>query len=85
MPYKDYLDQAEEEYSAASHLFNGGFYREAVSRAYYSMFHATQAILIIKKIYLKIIKELFKNLVKSLSKQVLLRRKWVIFYLKPKL
>ena len=53
MPYKEYLDQAEEEYNAASHLYEGGFYRESVSRAYYSMFHATQALLIIKEIYPK--------------------------------
>ena len=53
MPYKEYLDQAEEEFNAANLLFNKGFYREAISRAYYSMFHAAQALLVIKKIYPK--------------------------------
>ena len=69
MPYKEYLDQAEEEFNAASHLFKGGYYREAVSRAYYSMFHATQAILIIKEIYPKshkgIIQKFGEEFVKS--------------------
>jgi uncharacterized protein (UPF0332 family) len=53
MPYKEYLDQAVEELEAANLLFEKKFYREAVSRAYYSMFHATQALLFIKKIYPK--------------------------------
>ena len=43
MPYKEYLDQALEELEAANLLFERKYYREAVSRAYYSMFHAVQA------------------------------------------
>ena len=50
MPYKQYLDQAEEELSASQLLFEKQFYREAISRAYYSMYHATQSLLFIKKI-----------------------------------
>jgi uncharacterized protein (UPF0332 family) len=53
MPYKQYLDQSEEELEAARLLFEKGFYREAVSRAYYSMFHATQALLFLKEIFPK--------------------------------
>ncbi len=51
MSYEDYLERAKEELDAANLLFNEGFYKEAASRAYYSMFHATQAILFIKNIY----------------------------------
>jgi len=53
MPYKQYLDQSEEELDASRLLFEGGFYREAISRAYYSMFHATQALLFLKEIFPK--------------------------------
>jgi len=53
MPYKEYLDQADEEFNAANLLCSKGFYREAISRAYYSMFHAAQALLVIKKVYPK--------------------------------
>ena len=53
MPYKEYLDQAYEELNAANLIFYKDFYRESVSRAYYSMFHATQALLLIKEIYPK--------------------------------
>lgn len=51
MPYKQYLDQSEEELDASRLLFEKGFYREAISRAYYSMFHATQALLFLKEIF----------------------------------
>ena len=53
MPYKEYLDQADEELLAAQLLFEKKFYREAVSREYYSMFHAAQSLLILKEIYPK--------------------------------
>lgn len=53
MPYKEYLDQADEELLAAQLLYEKKFYREAVSRAYYSMFHAAQSLLILKEIYPK--------------------------------
>ena len=50
MPYNQYIDQAEEELNAAHLLYDKKFYREAISRAYYCMFHAAQALLFIKKI-----------------------------------
>ena len=53
MPYKEYLDQAEEELNASYLLFEKGFYRESISRAYYSMFHAAQSLLVIKEAYPK--------------------------------
>jgi len=49
MPYKQYLNQSEEELDAARLLFEKGFYREAISRVYYSMFHATQALFFERK------------------------------------
>jgi len=53
MPYKEYLDQAVEELNAANLLYEKEYFREAVSRAYYSMFHASQALLLIKEVYPK--------------------------------
>jgi len=50
MSYKEYIDQSYEEFDAANLLFDKEFYREAVSRAYYSMFHAAQALLFIKNV-----------------------------------
>ena len=50
MPYNQYINQAEEELNAAHLLYDKKFYREAISRAYYCMFHAAQALLFIKKI-----------------------------------
>jgi len=43
MPYREYINQANEELNAAHLLFNKEFYRESVSRAYYSMFHANSS------------------------------------------
>ena len=40
------LDKAEETLRAAQWLINGGFYAHAVSRVYYAMFYAAQAILL---------------------------------------
>ena len=37
------LSVAEEELSSAYLLFESGKYRDAISRAYYSMFHAARA------------------------------------------
>ncbi|MFO8132725.1 MAG: HEPN domain-containing protein [Thermoplasmatota archaeon] len=53
MSYEDYLVQADEELSAARLLSRKTFYREAASRAYYAMFHAAQAILLLKNVYPK--------------------------------
>ncbi len=40
MSYENYIAQAEEEFNAANLLFDKNFYREAISRAHHSMFHA---------------------------------------------
>ena len=42
------MERAHEEFNAAKYLFKGGYLREAASRAYYSMFHATKALLYLK-------------------------------------
>lgn len=39
-----------ERLDAAKYLFDGGFYKDSVSRAYYSMYHAAVAILTLKNI-----------------------------------
>jgi uncharacterized protein (UPF0332 family) len=53
VPYIEYITTAEEELDAASLLYEKGFFKESISRSYYSMFHATQALLILKSIYPK--------------------------------
>ncbi|AEK73473.1 hypothetical protein GQS_07885 [Thermococcus sp. 4557] len=44
------LAVAEEELSSAQILYEHGKYRDAISRAYYSMFHSARALLLIKGI-----------------------------------
>jgi len=75
MPYKEYLDQAEEELNASYVLFEKEFYREAISRAYYSMFHATQALLILKEIYPKSHKGVIQKFGEEFVKSGLLEKK----------
>lgn len=44
------IEKGEEKLNAAAYLRKGGFYEDAVSRAYYSMFHCAKAVLAIKNI-----------------------------------
>lgn len=41
----DRLDHAERRLAAARALLDGGFHADAISRAYYAMYHAAQALL----------------------------------------
>lgn len=47
------LSQAELRLKAARHLLKEGFYDDAVSRAYYSMFFATSALFLTRNIQVK--------------------------------
>ncbi|MEK7274521.1 MAG: HEPN domain-containing protein, partial [Candidatus Desantisbacteria bacterium] len=53
--YKDliekYLLNAEEKLSVAEYLLIGKFYKDSISRSYYSMFFAAKALLATKEIY----------------------------------
>jgi uncharacterized protein (UPF0332 family) len=40
------IGRAKRRLDAASHLFKEGFYEDAVSRAYYSMYFAAKALLL---------------------------------------
>jgi len=73
--HEDYLRQSEEELNAADLLFNNGFYKEAVSRAYYSMFHAAQALLFIRDVYPKSHKGVIHKFGEEFVKTGLLERK----------
>lgn len=42
---KGYLEKAERKLEVAEKLFNSADYEDSVSRAYYAVFHATQALL----------------------------------------
>ena len=48
-----YIANAEEKLEAAEYLLQGGFYNDAASRAYYSMFYAARALLSLKGLYPK--------------------------------
>ena len=48
---RKYLKNAEEKLNAAKHLLEGEFYRDSVSRSYYSMFFAAKALLALREIY----------------------------------
>lgn len=43
---KGYLEKAEKKLEVAEKLFNSGDFEDAVSRAYYAVFHAAQALLL---------------------------------------
>ena len=75
MQNKKYLEQAEEEYDAAFHLYDGGFYRDAVSRAYFSMVHSAQSLLITKNIRLKSHKTLIKRFGEEFIKKEIIEKK----------
>lgn len=47
---RDHLILAEECLEEAKNLLSNGFYRGAVSRAYYSMYHAARALLLTRNI-----------------------------------
>ena len=51
--YEGYLKNEEYRLNAVKYLYNGGYYDDAVSRAYYSMFYAAKALLSVKEIYPK--------------------------------
>ena len=51
--HEKYIENAEERLSAAEYLLKGGYYNDAVSRAYYSMFYAARALLSTREIYPK--------------------------------
>lgn len=43
---KSYLEKAERKLEVAEKLFHSADYEDSVSRAYYAVFHATQALLL---------------------------------------
>ena len=45
-----HMQRAAEKLEAAKYLFEGEYYNDAASRAYYSMFHAASALLLTKDI-----------------------------------
>ena len=47
------IGRAKRRLDAASHLFKEGFYEDAVSRAYYSMYFAAKALLLKRNITVK--------------------------------
>ena len=45
---KEEIRRAEESLNSAKILFENGLYRDAISRGYYSMYHAAKALLLLK-------------------------------------
>lgn len=52
MPDRD-LVLAAETLGAAEYLLKGGYYNDAVSRAYYAMFYASRALLAVRNLHPK--------------------------------
>jgi uncharacterized protein (UPF0332 family) len=52
LPERD-LVLAEETLGAAAYLLKGGYYNDAISRAYYAMFYAARALLATRNIHPK--------------------------------
>ncbi len=48
-----HLEESHTKINAAEHLFNGKFYNDSISRAYYAMFNAAKAALALKNINTK--------------------------------
>jgi uncharacterized protein len=47
---EEHFQSADEFLREGTHLMLGGFYRGAVGRAYYAMFHAAKAVLLSREI-----------------------------------
>jgi uncharacterized protein (UPF0332 family) len=47
------MKEAWERLEAAEYLFKGGYYKDSVSRSYYSMFFAARALLSLNNVYPK--------------------------------
>jgi uncharacterized protein (UPF0332 family) len=69
----DLLSEAENRLSASRHLLDERFYDDAVSRAYYSMFFSTVALLLTRNIRVKTHKGLIARSARSLLIRELLR------------
>jgi uncharacterized protein (UPF0332 family) len=59
---KQLIARAEVRLKAAEYLHEKGFYEDAVSRAYYSMYFAATVLLLTKNITVKTHKGLIQNL-----------------------
>jgi uncharacterized protein (UPF0332 family) len=66
------LSEAEKRLDVARHLMKEGFYDDAVSRAYYSMYFSTVALFLTRNIRVKTHKGLIARVGQSLSIRVLL-------------
>jgi uncharacterized protein (UPF0332 family) len=62
---KAHLEKAVERLRVAEKLFRDGDYEDAVSRAYYAMYHAARAALSTGMFSLRYMKEWFQNLAEN--------------------
>ena len=47
---REHFESADEFIRESEHLISGGFFRGAIGRSYYAMFHAATAVLLLKGI-----------------------------------
>ncbi len=50
---KKHLERSEEKLTSANLLFENNMFADAISEAYYSMFHAAKSLLALKSVYPK--------------------------------
>jgi uncharacterized protein (UPF0332 family) len=53
LPHDNLIEKAISKLESAEYLFEGGFYEDAASRAYYSMYYCARALLALRDIYPK--------------------------------
>ena len=53
LPHDNFIKKAISKLESAEYLFNGGFYEDAASRAYYAMYYGARALLALRDIYPK--------------------------------
>lgn len=51
--WKKHLERSEEKLTSANLLFENNMFADAISEAYYSMFHAAKSLLVLKSVYPK--------------------------------
>jgi uncharacterized protein (UPF0332 family) len=53
LPHKNLIEKAISKLESAEYLYDGGYFEDAASRAYYAMYYGARALLALKDIYPK--------------------------------
>jgi uncharacterized protein (UPF0332 family) len=53
LPHNNLIEKAISKLESAEYLFDGGYFEDAASRAYYAMYYGARALLALRDIYPK--------------------------------